>query len=1166
MSLVYDVMLLYNENEPFIEEIGNELRYSGYSVFLWRDDVPYGSDVAVEIEKFDETATILVLLGQKGWGPNHLRIAEEAVNHKKRVLTIRIGDFPPDDDQKLSGLFADKRYYDLQVRNEKTYDGLMKAIGEPKVYRQSNRYDSIIAILADGDNEARIKALENIRASKTINRAGLSNRLREDIRTRFAEVQAGTFTNAARYPQQLSIIRSWLLVALIENDAEDDLNKELLLDYLRPDMEPYETNRYWLLATLHRCKASYLYKALNVVLSDHSPVMLNLARAMENPGSEELVNAFTIMLESQLKEQAWVALRVMRVVPMPLLAKDVVKFILLNINQENELVYDAYYALDHPSTAYEAASILNSNSRYQFVERMLTELAKCEPNAIRNFASILTFFGEPEIYELLDTMPSRHNDIIKKVRGTLKHFFKSLKNTGKELFISGYHADNISVAEDQLEIGQEIKTLTAIMLAKEVKPPLAIGLFGNWGSGKSFFIESLEEEVKNMQAQYAPNENISFCTKIVQIKFNAWHYVDTNLWASLMDVIFDKLDAYVSPRETIQEKEKGLNTKLAKAEAEYEKATKAKDDTILELNEKREKLQLLRESRENDPVKFSELTRQDIEALLNDSQKAALKNALNKLGIPDLVHNIAELRGTLMQAKSVQGRMNSLINRITSSKNGWMIIGGLFLGVIILPIIFWLIHHFGRIDKWFTIISAFFAEITGIIGTVVLVLKNGLSYAKSALNVVESTTQTIEDQLNNKRKEVSEAEKQLQLKINELQNELTKKTQAAVEAEQDVDNLKKEKVELEEEYSLTHFLSDRSHSEDYRQHQGIISRIRKDFDSLTDRIERSQQNKQYKRVERIILYIDDLDRCPTDKIMEVLQAVHLMLAYRLFVVIVGVDPRWLLHSLHSNFTALQYKENDVWRTTPQAFLEKIFQIPFFLKPMSSEGFERLIGHLFTTSPKQTTQEETIETPVIPHTEPMNTNYPAAAASTVQPVEGSQAPYRPTQETFTVSEASMTIQLWEEGFAAKLYFLIHTPRSAKRFTNIYRIIKAYVQQEDLPIFEGSAEAPGEFQVPMLLLALQTGGQDSQADIMKELYRQALQGKGLKTAFLHIVDQRGKHAAISNMILGMKDIDLVPKSADPVLQWLPLVARFSFEATEILSIPGNGAANHKGMVRL
>jgi len=45
-------------------------------------------------------------------------------------------------------------------------------------------------------------------------------------------------------------------------------------------------------------------------------------------------------------------------------------------------------------------------------------------------------------------------------------------------------------------------------------------------------------------------------------------------------------------------------------------------------------------------------------------------------------------------------------------------------------------------------------------------------------------------------------------------------------------------------------------------------------------------------LQRIVLYVDDLDRCPPTKVVDVLRATHLLLALPLFVVIVAVDPRW----------------------------------------------------------------------------------------------------------------------------------------------------------------------------------------------------------------------------------------------------------------------------------
>jgi len=43
--------------------------------------------------------------------------------------------------------------------------------------------------------------------------------------------------------------------------------------------------------------------------------------------------------------------------------------------------------------------------------------------------------------------------------------------------------------------------------------------------------------------------------------------------------------------------------------------------------------------------------------------------------------------------------------------------------------------------------------------------------------------------------------------------------------------------------------------------------------------------KDLRYFSRIVLYIDDLDRCPPDSVADVLQAIHMLLFFPLFVVV-----------------------------------------------------------------------------------------------------------------------------------------------------------------------------------------------------------------------------------------------------------------------------------------
>lgn len=102
----------------------------------------------------------------------------------------------------------------------------------------------------------------------------------------------------------------------------------------------------------------------------------------------------------------------------------------------------------------------------------------------------------------------------------------------------GYRNDDPE-GRDRLNIEGEVNALCEVVTDPDVKPPLAIGLFGEWGSGKSFFMEKMRQRIHELDR--APRAADAPRGDVVQIRFNAWHYSDSNLWASLAVEIFDRL-------------------------------------------------------------------------------------------------------------------------------------------------------------------------------------------------------------------------------------------------------------------------------------------------------------------------------------------------------------------------------------------------------------------------------------------------------------------------------------------------------------------------------------------------------------------------------------------------------------------------------------------------
>src|SRR5438132_559982 len=84
-------------------------------------------------------------------------------------------------------------------------------------------------------------------------------------------------------------------------------------------------------------------------------------------------------------------------------------------------------------------------------------------------------------------------------------------------------------------------------------------------------------------------------------------------------------------------------------------------------------------------------------------------------------------------------------------------------------------------------------------------------------------------------------------------------------------------------------------------------------------------------------------RCAASRVVDVRQAVNLLLTMELFVVVVAVDPRWLLRSLRKHHEGL-FDDNEV------AYLDKIFHIPVALRPMGN----RAVGYLRSLLPADET--------------------------------------------------------------------------------------------------------------------------------------------------------------------------------------------------------------------
>ena len=366
---------------------------------------------------------------------------------------------------------------------------------------------------------------------------------------------------------------------------------------------------------------------------------------------------------------------------------------------------------------------------------------------------------------------------------------------------------------------------------------------------------------------------------------------------------------------------------------------------------------------------------------------------------------------------------------------------------------------------------------------------------------------------------------------------------------------------------LFRFLTERADSRDYRQHLGIISLIRADLVRLSKLVGASKSEEKLAtagspvaKVERIMLYIDDLDRCPPARVVDVLQAVHLLLGIPdLFVVVVAVDSRWLMRSLANHYDRLLETKDSIRQSTPLDYLGKIFQIPYVVERMNNAGFVNILRGLLPSEPQHLTPSTPptgtqTDEPIEPKATDAPPQTPAPADDPPPPTTALEKAVSDEAEVAAdgqvdvdfadLSPPAMRISEEERVFMEQLGPLISTPRMAKAFVNVYRLLRARMEH---PIHDEPTLAEyltsQQYRVALLMLAFQIGYPEQTHELHREL-----QAKPDMTLDDHLRDVRAKdggRAGISACIADLRTRGLLPNEAAIYLTWAERVRRFSFQ---------------------
>jgi hypothetical protein len=217
---------------------------------------------------------------------------------------------------------------------------------------------------------------------------------------------------------------------------------------------------------------------------------------------------------------------------------------------------------------------------------------------------------------------------------------------------------------------------------------------------------------------------------------------------------------------------------------------------------------------------------------------------------------------------------------------------------------------------------------------------------------------------------------------------------------------------------------------DYASHVGYQNEVIDDLKFLRARVAGKP---------RIVVFVDDLDRCSDESIMETLQAINLVLGQSDFFVVLAIDPT-MVHRAIARKRGVADDDDEAAGAFAQQYLRKIIQLPLHLPGRTAEQRFGFVAQLFSPEAQRA---------FAAGRESRNGDAAQAMAGNAD-----EAMFRfdlaaimpPRMQTaHAVPDTEQELQALEDF----QQFLDDNPRELKRLVNVHRFVKILTQRPDLP---------------------------------------------------------------------------------------------------------------------
>ncbi|MBE2219955.1 MAG: hypothetical protein IAF02_00355 [Anaerolineae bacterium] len=704
---------------------------------------------------------------------------------------------------------------------------------------------------------------------------------------------------------------------------------------------------------------------------------------------------------------------------------------------------------------------------------------------------------------ILTTRPTDHDDKSKVITAAQNIIALLIANRAQK-FIS-----DKSSGKDELGIEKEVFALAETLLLRDVETPLAVGVLGGWGSGKSFVMYLMLQRMMQLRSRpitqgWDAGEEELYVGHVYPIEFNAWTYAKSDLWASLMQTIFMELNKQLTMEQLIgkelllagsywlelsqydekerealqsevgQEAIKNAQEKWQQGKAPdslwqaYDEVRSAETASMranmAERTVKQALLEDLNHQLEIEKIEtipqqarkevwqeiittavFSEVAKEIQDNLKettyrdenNVEQKVFTERDLEDLG--KLSIKLKQYRPTISKELEEQ----SFADWWKEQKSLLFTAGLLLTVAILVPAVAAALNLFAQ-SATMASLTTFLAGISSVAMALFRTYQPWIDKIQRWNDGISSVVNLADEMLTNKEQQIiAQKEVELVTQRRKLEKEIEDLNQEITQHQQ--------RLGIAGEFTSLHdFVTSRLAMGDYKERLGMLHQTQTDLQELTNTLMIHDKNDLFAEQKkgffprgpaRVVLFVDDLDRCPPPKVVEVLEAVQLLLRTKLFVIVLGLDTRYVTRALEKEYAGILTRMGD---PSGLDYIEKIIQIPYRVRPIEPESLRNFLESQMEidtettpTTPEEDEKTAQTETAVSPPHSPQTQQATDPVSVAEQPTQTA----KPALKAIT----PQTVKFDQGDFAVlenSCLALGLTPRSIKRLINVLKLIKVF----------------------------------------------------------------------------------------------------------------------------